>query len=169
MTPAFSEQFRRWFEYEKDSHRKVLASLESVPPARRDSEPFRKALNIFGHMIAARQVWLSRLDSSATPPANLFPQDAALALLPQQLAAMEQGWTGYFNRLDDAELARIVSYRTSQGESFRSVVLDILTQLYGHSLYHRGQIAALVRSVDGTPAVTDFIFWTREAVAPQAR
>ena len=26
------EQYRRWFEYEKDSHRKVMASFESVPP-----------------------------------------------------------------------------------------------------------------------------------------
>jgi len=29
MIPTLIEQYRRWFEYEKDSHRKVLASLES--------------------------------------------------------------------------------------------------------------------------------------------
>jgi uncharacterized damage-inducible protein DinB len=168
MTATFVAAFGRWFDYEKDSHRKVIASLESVPAGRRDSEPFQKALNIFGHMIAAREMWLSRLDASAAPPANLFPQDAKLAELPRQLEAMERGWAGYFDRLDEAELARVVSYRTSQGESYRSAVLDILTQLYGHSLYHRGQIASLVRAADGTPAMTEFIFWTREAAAKPA-
>jgi uncharacterized damage-inducible protein DinB len=169
MTPAFTEQYRRWFVYEKDSHRKVVASLESVPSEGRDSEPFRKALNIFGHMIAARQAWLYRLGASATAPASLFPQDAALEQLPRQLEATEREWDNYFDRLDEAELARVVSYRTSQGESFRSVVFNILTQLYGHSLYHRGQIAALVRLAGGTPAVTDFIFWTREPAGEPAR
>ena len=32
MAPNRVDQYRRWFEYEKDSHRKVLASFETVPP-----------------------------------------------------------------------------------------------------------------------------------------
>ena len=34
MLPTLVEQYRRWFEYEKDSHRKVLASLETGPGGR---------------------------------------------------------------------------------------------------------------------------------------
>jgi len=43
-------------------------------------------------------------------------------------------------------------------------VEDILAQLFGHSWYHRGQIALLVRSIGAEPAATDFVYWTREAI-----
>ncbi len=45
-------------------------------------------------------------------------------------------------------------------------VEDILTQLFGHSWYHRGQIAARVRELGGEPAATDFVFFTRELLSP---
>jgi uncharacterized damage-inducible protein DinB len=44
------------------------------------------------------------------------------------------------------------------------LVEDILAQLFGHSSYHRGQIAMLVRAAGGEPAVTDLIYWCREGV-----
>jgi uncharacterized damage-inducible protein DinB len=43
-------------------------------------------------------------------------------------------------------------------------VEDILTQLFGHSSYHRGQVALLIRDLGGEPAVTDYVFWVREPV-----
>ena len=45
-------------------------------------------------------------------------------------------------------------------------VEDILTQLHGHSLYHRGQIALLLRAMGAEPVSTDFVFWTRESLGP---
>ena len=48
------EQYRRWFEYEKDSHRKVMAAFETVPPNQRDSPSFQKALDIMVYLIVAR-------------------------------------------------------------------------------------------------------------------
>ena len=168
MIPTLIEQYRRWFEYEKDSHRKVLASLESVPEAGRRSEPFQKAMNLMGHMIAARQAWLHRLGGPAERPAIISPTDATYDGLLAQLEVMERGWTDYFGRLDEAELGRTFDYLTNEGTRFRNVVFDVLTHIYGHSFYHRGQIASLVRAAGGEPAKTDFIFWTREAIAPPA-
>ncbi|MFL6198680.1 MAG: DinB family protein [Thermoanaerobaculia bacterium] len=48
--------------------------------------------------------------------------------------------------------------------STQVTILYILTQLFGHSWYHRGQIAQLVRALGAEPAVTDFVFWSREAL-----
>src|ERR1700735_4543447 len=76
MIPTLVEQYRRWVEYEKDSHRKVLASFETVPEAGRRSEPFQKAMNIVAHMVAARQTWLHRFGAPVERPAHLFPTDA---------------------------------------------------------------------------------------------
>ncbi|MGP0067084.1 MAG: DinB family protein [Isosphaeraceae bacterium] len=168
MIPTLVEQYRRWFDYEKDSHRKVLASLESVPEGGRHSEPFQKAMNIMGHMVAARQMWLYRFGFPVERPANLFPTDTTYEGLVADLESVERHWSDYFARLDEPELERTFDYLTSEGTRFRSVVADVLTQLYGHSLYHRGQIASLVRAAGGEPAKTDFIFWTRESISPTA-
>ncbi|HEY7544618.1 MAG TPA: DinB family protein [Blastocatellia bacterium] len=60
--------------------------------------------------------------------------------------------------------ARVFEYSSLDGGRFRNSVEDILTQLFGHSLYHRGQIALLLRSIEAEPAATDFVYWSREAI-----
>jgi uncharacterized damage-inducible protein DinB len=165
MIPTLANQYQRWFDYEKDSHRQVLASLQTVPADRRDSDLFQKAVNLIGHVIAARWMWLHRLGTLTKHPANLFPSDVACDTLPGELEAMERDWSDYLEGLDERELERVVAYQSVDGGWFRNGVADILTQLYGHSLYHRGQIASLVRAAGGEPAATDFIFWSREPIA----
>jgi uncharacterized damage-inducible protein DinB len=169
MTSLLANQFRRLFDYEKDSHRQVLASLQTVPPDRRGSDPSLKAINLMGHLIAARCIWLHRLGASTKRPANLFPSNISRDDLAGDLEAMERDWSEYLERLDERELARVVTYQSFEGDWFRSRIVDILTQLYGHSLYHRGQIASLVRVAGGEPAATDFILWSREPTAPPAQ
>lgn len=169
MPPTLLDQYRRWFEYEKDAHRQVLASLETVPPEGRGSEGYRKALDLMGHLLAARRMWLHRIEPSHERPAAIFPTGVALEGLPDGFAAMERDWDAAFARLTDADLDRTYTYRTSEGDEYASVLADILTQLHGHSLYHRGQIASLVRACGGQPAATDFIYWSRRpADGPRA-
>jgi uncharacterized damage-inducible protein DinB len=159
-----SARYRRWFEYEIDAHQKVLASLATVPADQRDSTANRKAVELLAHIVAGRQIWLHRLDATVDRPAALFPQDTTLDKVKADLSAIESRWNEYLGRLTDAELARVFEYRSFDGGRFRNRVEDVLTQMFGHSLYHRGQIATLVRATGGTPAITDFIFWAREAL-----
>jgi uncharacterized damage-inducible protein DinB len=165
MYPTLVEQYRRWFEYEKDSHRKVLTALETVPAEHRTSEPFQKAVRLMSHIVAARQMWLFRLGASTTRPDELFPSHCAGERLRAELELMETGWTDYLQRLDESELSRVFEYRSIDGGWFRNSVVDVLTQLYGHSLYHRGQIASLIRAAGGQPVETDFVFWSRKPIA----
>jgi uncharacterized damage-inducible protein DinB len=109
-------------------------------------------------------MWLFRL--GALPDnAELFPREITLEEIPPQLARMEKAWFHYLDQLDDTELERVFEYRSYEGQKFRNTIEDILTQLFGHSWYHRGQIAQLVRSIGAEPAVSDLVFWTREPVA----
>jgi uncharacterized damage-inducible protein DinB len=168
MSPTLVEQYRRWFDYEKDCHRKVLGALETVPANNRGSEPFQKAMRLMGHIIAARRMWLFRFGVATTRPDELFPSDMTRERLLAELEIMEKGWSGYLERLDEKELSRVFDYRSIDGGWFRNAVVDILTQLYGHSLYHRGQIASLIRATGGQPVETDFVFWSREPIVAPA-
>ena len=158
------ERYRRWFEYERDSHAKTLASLNVVPEELREAEAFRKAVYLLGHIVAARRMWLFRF-GIAKENAELFPSGITLEQLAGQVSEMQSMWSDYLNQLQDADLERVFEYRSYEGPQFRSTIEDILTQLFGHSWYHRGQIASLVRSLGVEPAVTDFVFWSREPVS----
>jgi uncharacterized damage-inducible protein DinB len=161
MPDPISDRFRRWYDQERHAHDLVLQSLESAPADRRDSKEFRRAVNTLAHIIAARHIWLYRLGAIPHPPENLFDENAELAKLPDALRGIEDHWVAYLGRLTDADLARVFDYKTYEGQPFRNPVEDVLTQMFTHSAYHRGQIAMLVRQAGGEPAKTDFIYWAR--------
>ena len=164
---TLADRYRRWFAYERDAHEKTLLSLGTVAAERRSDPAFRKALSLVGHLVAARQLWLHRFGVRPNAPATsaeFFPENLTLDELSSRLRDMHQEWAGYLAGLDETELSRVFEYRALEGDRFRNRVEDIVTQLFGHSWYHRGQIAALVRELGGKPAVTDYVFWVREPV-----
>jgi uncharacterized damage-inducible protein DinB len=164
MASTQVDQYRRWFEYEKDAHAKVVRSLETVPAERRTESEFRRAVTLLGHLAAARRVWLCRLGVISEMPVSFFPEDVDLAATVAELHAIQGHWDAYLARLTDEELARTFEYKSLDAGRFRNRIEDILAQLFGHSSYHRGQIAMLVRAAGGEPAITDLIYWCREPV-----
>ena len=102
------DQYRRWFEYEKDSHRKVMASFETVPSSQDDSPPLQKALDIMAHVVAARRMWLFRLGITTERPADFAPTGVRLGELADQLEIMERDWDDYLRRLTDDQLDRAI-------------------------------------------------------------
>src|SRR5947208_1674830 len=98
------DRYRSWFDYEKDSHGKTLASLNASPEELRASEQFRKAVYLLGHIIAARRMWLFRF-GVVKANAELFPQETTIAELPAQLSEMESLWSEHLSQLNDTELA----------------------------------------------------------------
>jgi uncharacterized damage-inducible protein DinB len=158
------DRYRRWLEYEKDAHAKVIASLKSVPVENRSLPAYQKALTLLAHITAARQLWLFRFGVGGEKPSDFFPTGLNLSDVIDRVEKAHSAWSAYLSRLNEADLARTFDYESLDGGKFRNSIEDILTQLFGHSWYHRGQIATLVRAAGGEPAVTDFVFWTREPI-----
>ena len=164
MSTNNTNHYRRWFDYEKDAHAKVLASFDAMPEDKRATPEYHRAVDLFAHMMLARRLWLYRFGILTEGPREFFPQNVALDTVKAMAEEMHAAWSAYFERLDEAELTRIFEYRALDGPRFRNSIEDILTQLFGHSWYHRGQIALLLRQAGGEPAVTDFVFWSREFI-----
>jgi len=158
---VLADRFRRWFTQECDAHARVLHSLDTVPADRRSGPELRRATALVAHLVSARLVWLYRLGAIPHPPEKLFFEEVDRSELPARIRDMEAQWSVYLAGLTDAELAREFDYKSWEGQPFRNTVEDVLTQLLTHSPYHRGQIAMLVRTAGGEPAMTDFIFWSR--------
>ena len=150
------ERYRRWFQYEQDAHAKVLASLETVPKAGRGRD-FQRAVDLCAHIMAARRLWLHRFGILDQGPPDLFPRGVDPASLPALMEQTHALWAGYLDNASDEQIARTFDYTAIDGQRFHSLIEDILTQLFGHSIYHRGQIAFLVARCGGEPPVTDFV------------
>lgn len=164
---GLAEKYRRWFEYERNSHARVLAAFAAAPRRARATKQFRKALELAGHVVAARQIWLFRLGAARRAPSEFFPAGLTLPELSRRFARMHAAWSSYLSSATEREIRRSFEYVSSEGIRYRNSVEDVLTTLFGHSLYHRGQIALLMRSAGAEPAETDFVFWTREPVIPR--
>lgn len=158
--PTFSviSRFRQLYDYERDCNAKTLAMLESVPPDGRALPEFAKAVGKMAHLVAARHMWLARLGECADRPSSWNPP-TPLDQLPAAVAQIEQRWTAYLANLTEADVLAECDLTAEDGSRWRWKLLDLLTQLFGHAWYHRGQIATLVASAGGKTVNTDFIFW----------
>ena len=158
------EQYKTWFEYEKDAHAKTIASLRTVPEQGRKTKEFQKAVDLFAHITGARIMWLYRFGFLKGQPQNLFPINVRAEDLTVMADKMHSLWDDYFNKLNEKEFNRIFEYKSTEDLWYTNKIEEIITQLFGHSWYHRGQIAMLVRMTGGTPAETDYVYWKRKPI-----
>ena len=158
-----ADRFRRWYEYERDCNAKSLEMLASVPADKHATAEYQRAVGRMAHLVAARRRWLHRLGHWPDLP-PIFPQVADLAELTTQVADTEAAWVAYLARVDDAELARQFEWVAPDGRRLRWDVEGVLTQVFGHAFYHRGQIAQLVAALGGKAVDTDYLFWSKPTV-----
>lgn len=125
-----------------------MMSLPEIP---------KDATNRFRHILAAEEIWLSRLRGT-TPRVTVWPEKAPE---PSREWIMRNCNT-LRDYLSGASLTTVVEYRTGAGALWRSQVSDVLLHILGHGNHHRGQIAMIVKAAGGSPAMTDYIFYTRD-------
>jgi uncharacterized damage-inducible protein DinB len=147
------ENFRRQFAYDEWANREVLKALKKSPG---DTTRPRKLL---AHILSAENLWLERVLQQ--PQTMAVWPDVSLEQCELQITDLKQRWHRFFELLPPARLEEEISYKNSQGESWASNLLDILTHVMMHSAYHRGQIASQMRAAGETPAYTDFIHAVR--------
>ncbi len=144
---------RRQLAWTAWADRETLASMRAAgaPPA--------DTLRWLAHIAAAERLWLARLQGTTSPLA-VWP-DLTLEQCAKELEAGARDWRAWLDGLTAARLMDRIAYRNSKGETFSSTVADILAQVASHSGYHRGQIAAALRSAGHTPVLTDYIHAVR--------
>jgi uncharacterized damage-inducible protein DinB len=143
----------RLFQHLAWADRELLTRLEQTeaPPA--------EAFRLFAHVLAAEHVWLERIQSRTAS----FPVWPRL-MGPECRKLSEKNHAGFRMLLEstsEAGLASLISYQNSKGIAFRTSLRDILLHTALHGVYHRGQIAALMRLAGVEPVDTDFITFSR--------
>ena len=134
--------------------------LESLRNCRR---PLPAAISLYSHVLGAEHTWLRRI-SGEIPAVAVWPElslDECEALAGENAATLRQ----LVVSLTDHDLDKTITYRNSAGAEFTTGLEDILLHVAMHGSYHRGQVAALLRSAGEEPAPSDYIQWVRGAAA----
>ena len=135
------------------------ADAQSLAAIRDHAGTQAEALPLFGHVLAAEEAWLARLE--ARP--QRFPVLPTLSVAECEGLAAEnaRGYQSYFEKLAESDLASVVRYRNTEGDEYTNSVLDILTHVVIHGAYHRGQIARIIGRAGGHSPNTDYIAFIR--------
>ena len=121
------------------------------------------ALRLFSHVLNAQAIWVSRIGGTASPVKVWQEHDlAACHQLHQQTS---EPLHQLMVNADEQELQRLISYTNSLGNSYESMVHDILTHAVVHASYHRAQVATRLRDHGFEPVNSDFITYCREMSA----
>lgn len=136
------------------------ANQEVVQALRATGSPPAKSIRWLAHIVGAEHVWISRL-LRQSPPFPVWPE-LVLDQCSMELKSLTAAWGRFL--ASNVRLDSCVDYKNSKGESWTNSVTDILTHVFMHSAYHRGQIAADMRESGFTPAYTDFIHGVRQGL-----
>jgi uncharacterized damage-inducible protein DinB len=150
--------FINLFKYDRWASELILKSLTGA------NSP-EKPVQLMAHMLAAQQVWFNRC--MGLPPAAVELWTALGTEHPDFAATIAENnlkWLNLLNALNGHDFDRIISYKSTRGDSFESTMHDIITQVINHGTHHRAQIGQLLKSAgaESLPA-TDYIFYLRTA------
>ena len=149
--------YRRLFDYDRAATARVIESLRAAPKAP------ERALERMGHIVAASEIWLSRVDREAAPPDELFPR-WGLNQIAERAEAVGHAWSDHIGGYTDTRLHQPIRYTSTEGVVYESRLHEILTHVVNHATYHRGQIAVDLRAAGLSAPSTDFIALTRRIV-----
>lgn len=153
--------FQAMQRYEEWASGKTLDALRTAEGG--GAAEFKRAMGIFGHIQSARHEWLFRFGQIAKRPWVMFP-DWTVDEAAADAKRLDGLWSAFLAKLTDADLDGEVEYKSNEGKPFASRRRDMLTHVYNHSTYHRGQIALLVKMAGGTPPdSTDFVVFSRRS------
>lgn len=141
-----TEMLLRFFEFDIWANQQTLRSLETM------TNPPERAVALIAHIAATQRLWLERA-LSAPQSVAVWPE-WSLPETAKELSAVPGQW---IRLIATGDLSREFIYSNTKGQQFRNKLSDVALHVAFHGVYHRGQIAALVRQHGGEPAYTDFI------------
>ncbi len=149
---VMKEHFLTLYHYETWANQKIIESIESYAPND------QQILRLFSHILSSQTIWLQRLNHQST----LQSAWQVLAVEECKLQ-MHQNHQMLMEFLDKTEnFSQKIDYKNTKGECFTNTVYEILTHLFNHSSYHRGQIVFCLKNYTHELPVTDLIFYWRK-------
>lgn len=149
-----TDYFLNMFNYDAIANQKILEQLENA------TLNLEKAQQIHSHILAAKEVWIRRLNNQDLKGIEIWPE-FNLGEAQKQIDNNIASYQKYLKNITNQDLSSNLHYTNSKGTKFETPIRDILSHVLIHGGHHRGQIAMYVREVGAEPLNTDYITYVR--------
>jgi uncharacterized damage-inducible protein DinB len=167
------EDFRNLYNYNSWANRRALDSCSPLSEEQftRDlRSSFRSVRDTLLHISWAEWLWLERWHGRSPAESWRAADFPSLESVRRRGAEIDRNLLDYVASLMQEDLDRMVSHKTTAGAPQSAPLWQMLQHLANHGTYHRGQIATMLRQLDGKSLATDLILFYRErAAAAQAK
>jgi uncharacterized damage-inducible protein DinB len=152
------ELLRGLYGYHRWANRRlfeVAAGLGAEAAARDMGKhwSFPTLTRMFGHIYGADWLWLERF-RGVSPTKVPVPEFATLDALRSAWDAFEAEQHAYVEGLTDADLARVVSYKNTQGVEGKAPLGPLLQHVVNHATHHRSEAATMITLISSSPPDT---------------
>lgn len=151
---------RSLYQHQAWADAAILGAIRKQPEAAA-SEEMRKALH---HILMVQRAFVSFFRKQEFDLTKESQVPASLDEFERLFRETHQEEMAFVNQLDDSQLSRILVIPWS--EEWRPSLDTALVQVIMHSQHHRGQCAARLRSLGGTPPTMDYLLWAKDRPAP---
>lgn len=148
---------RRLFEYDHWANQRLLQALQAW------ATPDPRLVAVAVHILAAEQIWLSRLQGNGRPvePAAAWPALTS-AGGGELLAQLQRDYAAYLDGLSEAALDARCAYTDNRGRAYDDQIGDVLLHVLVHAAQHRGEVLAGIGTGGGEAPGTDYIPFARK-------
>ena len=111
-------------------------------------------MGMFAHLYGADFIWLQRFKGTSPPRIPGAADFATLADLRARWDALEVEQRAFVDGLTEADLARPVRYKNTEGVQFSVALGPLLQHVGNHATHHRSEIATMITLISGSPPDT---------------
>jgi uncharacterized damage-inducible protein DinB len=158
-------EIRRLYAFNRWANLRFLDALGALSDEELGREMHSSFPNVAAtlvHLLGAEWFWLERWLGRSP---GTFPDATALTSVKAVRARWDALWAdqqAFLEGLDEADLARPLTYRNLAGNEFTQPLGDLLRHVVNHATYHRGQLTTLLRQLGRAAPSTDLVAFYRD-------
>ncbi|PYT55612.1 MAG: damage-inducible protein DinB [Acidobacteria bacterium] len=162
MTP---EEMRMLYDYNAWANHRAMDAASKLT-AEQFVQPmgssFASVRDTLAHIYGAEWIWLERFQGRSPSSLPETAQFKDAASLRERWNEHETRLLAFVNGLTQADLDRVMEYKTLKFGVYRNPLWQSMQHLVNHGSYHRGQVTTLLRQLGAQPILTDLMHFYRE-------
>jgi uncharacterized damage-inducible protein DinB len=159
------QQFQRFSRYNRWANRRLYdacARLSAVDYHAARPAFFGSIHGTLNHILVADRIWQARMAGEAQPGLALDTElYRDLPALTRAREEEDEAIIALVEAQQEADLGRVIEYRTTSGEPQATPALTILQHLFNHQTHHRGQVHGMLSATAVPPPPLDLAFFVR--------
>jgi len=160
------ELLKQMGSYNIWANQKIIDVVLAIPEEKQLAEvpsSFNNLQKTLLHMWDAESIWWQRMKMHERfiRPGDNF-KGTTLDVV-NGLMSQSHLWEGWVNNVSDPMLEHVFEFRNNKQEQIKMPIWQMLTHVFNHGTYHRGQLINMLRQLgeEKLPS-TDFSAWCRK-------